>query len=216
VLSWKVSKFSITFIFCTFTDSVPVSVSGVLRDRRQSESESVIKVPPLVHGVRTIIISSSFIWFWHISNDWKAREDSHEFAIASFLERWCLGGQNEVVPGGSSMSAQTYSSSSDVQKFITLRPFVVSVHVNNRRKDKRVFYNSCMGPPSDSSHIRVRIEFSNCCSQSSRIWCRCDKLSFWSFLGGFKDGHPLWCFNIVMGRLPCFSWSLMRLYNFDS
>jgi hypothetical protein len=86
VLFGKASKFSITFILCTFPDFVPVSISGVLRDRRQSESESVIMVPPLVHGVRTIIISLSFIGFWHISNDGKAREDSHEFAIASFLE----------------------------------------------------------------------------------------------------------------------------------
>jgi hypothetical protein len=55
--------------------------------------------------------------------------------------------KNEVVPGGSSLSAQTYSSLSDVQKFITLRPFILSVRVNNRRKHKRVFYNSCMGLP---------------------------------------------------------------------
>jgi hypothetical protein len=74
VLSGKISKLSITFILCTFPDSIPVSVSGVLRDHRQSESESVIKVPPLVHGVRTIIISSSFIRFWHISNNGKWRK----------------------------------------------------------------------------------------------------------------------------------------------
>jgi hypothetical protein len=71
MLFGKVSKLSITFILCTFPDSVSVSVSRVLQDHRQSESESVIKVFPLVHGVRTIIISSSFIRFWHISNDWK-------------------------------------------------------------------------------------------------------------------------------------------------
>jgi hypothetical protein len=55
--------------------------------------------------------------------------------------------KNAVFPGCFSLSALTYSSSSDVQKFITLRPFIVLVHVNNRRKDKRVFYNYCMGLP---------------------------------------------------------------------
>jgi hypothetical protein len=86
VLSGKVSKSSITVLLCVFPDSIPISVSGDLRDLHQSESEYMIKVPPLVHGVRMIIIPSSFIRFCHISNEWKEREDSHEFAIASFLE----------------------------------------------------------------------------------------------------------------------------------
>jgi hypothetical protein len=40
--------------------------------------------------------------------------------------------KNAVFPGGSNLSAQTYSSLAAVQKFITLRPFVVSGRVNNR------------------------------------------------------------------------------------
>jgi hypothetical protein len=32
------------------------------------------------------ITSSSFIRFWHISNDRKAQEDSYEFALKSFWE----------------------------------------------------------------------------------------------------------------------------------
>jgi hypothetical protein len=55
--------------------------------------------------------------------------------------------ENADLPGCSSLSALTYNSSSDVQKFITLRLFIVSVRVNNCRKDKGVFYNSCMGLP---------------------------------------------------------------------
>jgi hypothetical protein len=55
--------------------------------------------------------------------------------------------KNAVFSSGSSLSAQTYNSLADVKKLITLRPFIVSVRVNNRRKDKRVFYNSCMGLP---------------------------------------------------------------------
>jgi hypothetical protein len=40
VLSGKVSKIYITFIFCTFLDSVLVSVSRVLRDHCQLKTES--------------------------------------------------------------------------------------------------------------------------------------------------------------------------------
>jgi hypothetical protein len=52
--------------------------------------------------------------------------------------------KNTIVPGGSSLAAQTYSSLADVQKFITLRLFVVSGRVNNRWKEQEVFYNSCI------------------------------------------------------------------------
>jgi hypothetical protein len=34
----------------------------------------------------------------------------------------------------------TYNSLADVQKFITLRPFVVSGSVNNRWKDEELIY----------------------------------------------------------------------------
>jgi hypothetical protein len=53
--------------------------------------------------------------------------------------------KNAVFPGGSSLSAQAYSSLADVQKFITLRMFIVSGHVNNRWKEERVLYNYCIG-----------------------------------------------------------------------
>jgi hypothetical protein len=55
--------------------------------------------------------------------------------------------KNAVSPGGSILSVQTYSSLADVQKLITLRPFIVSGRVNNRWKDERVFYNYCIGLP---------------------------------------------------------------------
>jgi hypothetical protein len=55
--------------------------------------------------------------------------------------------KNAVSPGGSILSVQTYSSLSDVQKLITLRPFIVSGRVNNRWKDERVLYNYCIGLP---------------------------------------------------------------------
>jgi hypothetical protein len=41
--------------------------------------------------------------------------------------------KNTVVTGGFGLSAQTYNSLANVQKLITLRPFMVLVHVNNRR-----------------------------------------------------------------------------------
>jgi hypothetical protein len=55
--------------------------------------------------------------------------------------------KNAVVPGGSSLSVQTYSSLADVQELITLRPFIVSVRVNNFWKEDRVIYNYCIGLP---------------------------------------------------------------------
>jgi hypothetical protein len=39
--------------------------------------------------------------------------------------------KNAVFPGGSSLSPQTYSSLADVQKFITLKLFILSECVNN-------------------------------------------------------------------------------------
>jgi hypothetical protein len=45
-----------------------------------------------------------------------------------------------VFPGCSSLSALTYSILADVQKFITLRPFVVSGSVNNRWKAEKLLY----------------------------------------------------------------------------
>jgi hypothetical protein len=48
--------------------------------------------------------------------------------------------KNAVFPGCTSLSALTYSSLTDVQKFITLRPFVVSVSVNNRWKAEKSLY----------------------------------------------------------------------------
>jgi hypothetical protein len=43
-------------------------------------------------------------------------------------------------PGCSSLSALTYISLADVQKFITLRPLVVSGSVNNRWKAEKFLY----------------------------------------------------------------------------
>jgi hypothetical protein len=43
MLSGKVSKFSITFIFCAFPDSALYLISRILRDRCQSESKICIQ-----------------------------------------------------------------------------------------------------------------------------------------------------------------------------
>jgi hypothetical protein len=69
VLYGKFSKFSASFTLVISPDSAPYPMNGVLRDRRQSESESVSKILPLVHYVPTIITSSLFIGFEHTSND---------------------------------------------------------------------------------------------------------------------------------------------------
>jgi hypothetical protein len=85
ILSEKVSIISITLVLCTSHDSAPYSVSRVLRDRRQSKSEVVFKVPPLVHCVPTIITSSLFIGFEYLSNDWKLEKVNYMFGVVSFL-----------------------------------------------------------------------------------------------------------------------------------
>jgi hypothetical protein len=85
VLYGKVSKFSIAFTLHISPDSTPYPISGVLRDRRQSESESVSKVLPLVCCVPMIITSSLFIGFEYTSNDWKVQKVKYEFGIVSFL-----------------------------------------------------------------------------------------------------------------------------------
>jgi hypothetical protein len=68
-----------------FSDSVPYSISRVLWDHRQSKSESVFNILPLVHCVPTIITSSMFIGFERMSNDWKVEEVNYKFGITSFL-----------------------------------------------------------------------------------------------------------------------------------
>jgi hypothetical protein len=124
--------------------------------------------------------------------------------------------KNAVVPDGSSLSAQTYNSLTDVQKLITLRPFIISVRINNRSKEERVVYNYCIG-------LLIRFLTRQC--QNWIFWLllvveadlhRCQKFSFWSFLGEFKDGHLSWCFNIMMGHLPYFCWSFLECYTFGS
>jgi hypothetical protein len=48
--------------------------------------------------------------------------------------------ENAVFPGCSSLSAQTYSSLVDVQKFITLRLFIISGSVNNHWEAEKLLY----------------------------------------------------------------------------
>jgi hypothetical protein len=48
--------------------------------------------------------------------------------------------ENAVLSCCSSLIAPTYSRWADVQKFITLRPFVITGSVNNRWKDEKLLY----------------------------------------------------------------------------
>jgi hypothetical protein len=48
--------------------------------------------------------------------------------------------ENAVLPDCSILSTLTYSSLADVQKFITLRPFVVSWSVDNRWNAEELLY----------------------------------------------------------------------------
>jgi hypothetical protein len=85
VLYGNVSKFPITFTLDISPDSAPYPISGVLRDRHQSDSESVSNVLPLVRCVPMIITSSLFIRFEYTSNEWKVEKVSYKFGIVSFL-----------------------------------------------------------------------------------------------------------------------------------
>jgi hypothetical protein len=84
VLPGKVSKFPITSVLCVFPDSVAISVSGVLRDRRQSESKSASKILPRVRWVLMTITSSLFIGFEGMSKGWKVAKVSYLLGIGSF------------------------------------------------------------------------------------------------------------------------------------
>jgi hypothetical protein len=85
VLYGNVSKLYITFTLEISPDFAPYPISRVLRDRRQSKSESVFKVFPLVHCVTMSITSSLFIRFEHMSKDWKFEKVNYKFGITSFL-----------------------------------------------------------------------------------------------------------------------------------
>jgi hypothetical protein len=69
----------------TFTFDIFLILYRVLRDRHQSKSESVFKVLPLVHCVPTIITSSLFIRFEHMSSEWKVEKVNYKFGTTSFL-----------------------------------------------------------------------------------------------------------------------------------
>jgi hypothetical protein len=74
--------------------------------------------------------------------DGKFRKFTTSLVLQVFRDDNALVVKNTVFLGGSRLSAQTYSSFADVQKVITLKPFVISGWVNNRWKEERVFYNS--------------------------------------------------------------------------
>jgi hypothetical protein len=48
--------------------------------------------------------------------------------------------ENTVFPGCSSLTVLTYSSLTDVQTFITLRPFIGSGSLNNHWKAEKLLY----------------------------------------------------------------------------
>jgi hypothetical protein len=144
---WKGIKSLYHFYIEHFSWFCTVSNQRVLRDHCQSKSKSIFKVFPLVHCVPTIITSSLLIGFERMSNNWKFEKVNYEFVLQVFWDDDVSVVKNTVFPGGSSLSAQTYNSLADVQKFITLRPFIVLGHVNNHWKEGRVFYNYCIGIP---------------------------------------------------------------------
>jgi hypothetical protein len=116
----------------------------------------------------------------------------------------------------SNLISPEFQQSDRLQNCITPKPWIVSRRVNNRWKNQKVFYSSCIWLqvifPSEQSQIYTYWLLLLVKSDSASV----PKFSFWSFLGGSKYGHLSWCFNIMMGRLSCFRWSLLERYSFDS
>jgi hypothetical protein len=61
----------------------------------------------------------------------KRKKIATSFMLEVFWHEGASVVENVVLPGCSSLTALTYSSLADVQKFITLRTLVISGSVNN-------------------------------------------------------------------------------------
>jgi hypothetical protein len=72
--------------------------------------------------------------------DGKRKKLSASFMLEVFWNDDVCVVENAVCPGCSSLTALTYSSWADVQKYITLIPFVGSGSVNNCWKDEKLIY----------------------------------------------------------------------------
>jgi hypothetical protein len=66
--------------------------------------------------------------------------------------------ENAVFLGCSSLLALTYSSLTDVQKFITRRPFIISGSVNNHWKAEKLPYVFLFMLQPDSGRSTVKLE----------------------------------------------------------
>jgi hypothetical protein len=62
----------------------------------------------------------------------KLRKLTTSLVLQVFRDDNVSGVKNAVFPGGFSLSAQIYSCLADVQKFVTLRPLIISGFVNIR------------------------------------------------------------------------------------
>jgi hypothetical protein len=89
----------------------------------------------------------------------KLRKLNTSLALQVFWDDNASVVKNVVFPGGSSLSAQTYSSLADVQKYITAKPLTVSGCASNHCKDEKVLYNYGIA-------LMVRIS-----TERFQIWC---------------------------------------------
>jgi hypothetical protein len=107
--------------------------------------------------------------------------------------------KNAVFPGSSRLSAQTYSSLADVQKFITLRLFIILRRANNRWKDQKVLNKSCIW-----LQVRFPSEQSQLCIFLLLLAVKSDLMAvqrgfrFWCLVRGFEDNHVAWHSNSMM------------------
>jgi hypothetical protein len=96
------------------------------------------------------------------------------------------------------LSARKCSSLVDVRKLITPKPLIVSGHPDNRWKEGKIIYNSCIGlmvrfPSEQSQSYIFRLLLT-----VKSVWCQCQKSLL--KLSWTIEGWPSpWCFTTMMG-----------------
>jgi hypothetical protein len=79
----------------------------------------------------------------HTNIHQKAEKFSYNASIESLLILHLIWSEKSDFVGYPILSRTEFQQLDRLQKVITPKPFIVSGHAINHRKDKKVFYNSC-------------------------------------------------------------------------
>jgi hypothetical protein len=151
-----------------------------------------------------VITPKSLIVWGHVNNRWKNKKLATNFLLRFFRDGAGFWVKSRGFSDCSNLISPEFEQSSWLQNCITPKPWILSRHANNRWKDQKVLYRSCI-----CLQVRFPLEQSQICTYWLLLAVKSDsalvpKFSFWTFLGGSKDGHLSWYFNIMMGYLSCF------------